>query len=833
MLSRTPSPAAEDGQPSPDAGIARRGSRGMRLSTRLLLLILLCMLPLLAVAIYTQIDLQTQRQPQLSELAMRQAELINGDVASILGGARQFAHAVTDFDGVQRLSGDCGARMSRLAEGLPEYKFVAVFDTNGKIVCSSSPALVAATTASPPDWVSQLLAAHEFNVGRYATQPGIDGPFLPLAMPIFPLQADHPAAPRDPALSGERPVGQFIMALDLGWLARHIEELTLTHSRFLANSGLIIADRDGAILGRFPNPDQDLGQHVSQEVNALFMQGKPGVATVQGGDGKRRLAAYIPDIVPPAGVSEMVTLYTPDLTADIDRATTREIILIAVSAVLALTLTLLAGRRFVFRPTQRLIAAARRWQAGDLSARADIDERRSEFGTLALAFNAMASALQARDLERRLEAELLEAQVLERTRELSDSNNRLQVEIAEREKTEAALHQAHKLQAVGQLAGGIAHDFNNMLATILGNLELIERRLPPGSSVEQERLLTLIERATGAVQRGAQLTSRLLAFSRRQRLAAKTTDLNRLVADLVTLASSTLGRRVQVTTELASELWPCMVDPSQIEAAILNLCLNARDAMPDGGQISIITTNHSVATTSDELDAGDYVWVRIIDTGTGMTPDVQRRAFEPFFTTKGPGGSGLGLSQVYGLVRQSGGAVRIKTAPGEGTEVSLLLPRAAVASDAEPATRRIEPADRLPPSTAMVVDDDPAVRQVTADMLRDLGCQVLEASGGEEALTVMGSAATPVNLVLLDYAMPGMNGIQLAQKIRERGILAPIVLATGYAELADPPEDGAGLLDGLLRKPFTIRELQAILGRVRPRPFPGSNVVPLRTPRRG
>ncbi len=184
----------------------------------------------------------------------------------------------------------------------------------------------------------------------------------------------------------------------------------------------------------------------------------------------------------------------------------------------------------------------------------------------------------------------LEAQVAERTRELSESNNRLQVEIAGREKTEAALHQAQKLQAVGQLAGGIAHDFNNMLATVLGNIELMERRLSQAAKNwtenDTERLQKLIERATGAVQRGGQLTSRLLAFSRRQRLAARPTDINALLQELITLATSTLGRRVQVVAELREDLWPAMVDPSQVEAGILNLCLNARDAMPDGGTLT-------------------------------------------------------------------------------------------------------------------------------------------------------------------------------------------------------------------------------------------------------
>ena len=352
------------------------------------------------------------------------------------------------------------------------------------------------------------------------------------------------------------------------------------------------------------------------------------------------------------------------------------------AALVALILAWVAGRRFIYQPTEALLQAARRWREGDLGARARLTDAGSEFAALAQSFNAMAAGLQAREMERRMQSSFLEAQVAERTRELSESNNRLQVEIAGREKTEAALHQAQKLQAVGQLAGGIAHDFNNMLATVLGNLELMERRVSQAADdwtdADTERLQRLIERATGAVTRGGQLTSRLLAFSRRQRLTARATDINALLRELITLATSTLGRRVQVVPELADDLWPAMIDPSQVEAAILNLCLNARDAMPDGGRLTIHTTNVTIEPgggkhADNELCPGEYVQVCISDTGTGMSPEVKARAFDPFFTTKGPSaGSGLGLSQVYGMARQSGGNVVIDSTPDEGTRVTAV-----------------------------------------------------------------------------------------------------------------------------------------------------------------
>jgi CheY-like chemotaxis protein len=263
-----------------------------------------------------------------------------------------------------------------------------------------------------------------------------------------------------------------------------------------------------------------------------------------------------------------------------------------------------------------------------------------------------------------------------------------------------------------------------------------------------------------------------------------------------------------------------MVDPSQVESAILNLCLNARDAMQDGGRLTIRTSNLMVPAGQSggdsQLPPGAYVQVCILDTGTGMSPEVKARAFDPFFTTKGPGaGSGLGLSQVQGMARQAGGSVSIDSTPGKGTRVTLCLPRAVANEDAGTTTgeNRVDlPKHGAAGELILVVDDDNAVRQVTVEMARDLGCDVAQASGGEQALALV-EKLTP-KLILLDYAMPGMNGLQLARALRERGLTAPIALVTGYAELSET-DVAAAELGGLLRKPFTIRELQGLLTQLR------------------
>ena len=409
------------------------------------------------------------------------------------------------------------------------------------------------------------------------------------------------------------------------------------------------------------------------------------------------------------------------MLADLDRVTLHGTLLTIAGALISLLLALAVGQRFVRCPTEALLAAARHWTSGDLTARTRPTEPPgSEFGNLAAAFNEMAGAL---DRQRRELQELnatLEARVQSRTQDLTESGNRLQVEMAEREKTEATLRQAQKLQAVGQLAGGIAHDFNNLLTAIVGALELLRARLPAG----QEGLVRLLDTALGAAERGGRLTGQLLAFSRRQQLLPVPSDLNVTVIALSNLLGSTLGRSVRIQTDLVQDLWPAMVDPSQIEAAIINLAINARDAMPEGGVLTIATRNVPLEVGGSLLP-GDYVAVHVTDTGIGMTPELIAHVFEPFFTTKETGlGSGLGLSQVHGLATQSGGDVRIKSKPGEGTTVTLLLPRA----KSLPITVQPDPGS-TPQATRrrariLVVDDDRDVRQMTGETLTERGYSV-------------------------------------------------------------------------------------------------------------
>jgi PAS domain S-box-containing protein len=387
------------------------------------------------------------------------------------------------------------------------------------------------------------------------------------------------------------------------------------------------------------------------------------------------------------------------------------------------------------------------------------------------------------------------------------------------EQTRAALVQAQKMETVGQLTGGIAHDFNNLLTAILGGATLLERRAGERLDADGRRLLSSIRQAAG---RAAELTHRLLAFSRRQTLAPRPTDLNRLVAGMSELLRRTLGEAVAVETVLAGGLWPCLVDANQLENAVLNLAVNARDAMPDGGRLTIETANayldEAYAATHAEVAPGQYVMVAVSDSGTGMAPEVLARVFEPFFTTKPEGrGTGLGLAQVYGFVKQSGGHIKAYSELGQGTTVKVYLPRHAGEGGAE--ERREGPSYAELPrgrgEAVLVVEDHEEVRDYAVNALAHLGYRVLEAPDARAALDLL--AREPgVALLFTDVGLPsGMNGRKLAEEATRRAPGLLVLFTTAYARNAISHH---GVLDRdvhLLPKPYTIdvlaRKLRDVL----------------------
>jgi signal transduction histidine kinase len=430
----------------------------------------------------------------------------------------------------------------------------------------------------------------------------------------------------------------------------------------------------------------------------------------------------------------------------------------------------------------------------------------------------------------------LEQRVAERTAALEAStqalitlNNELEHRIEERtrerEQALAQLFEAQKMDTIGQLTGGVAHDFNNLLMAILGSLDLLRKRLP-----DDARMLRLIDNARQGAERGAALTQRLLAFARRQELKPEVVDLAKLITGMEELLHRASGPAVRIAKSLPTDLGLIRVDANQLELALLNLAVNARDAMPLGGTLGIFAHDETSDGT-DGLVPGNYVRVSVIDSGMGMDELTLAKATEPFFTTKGPGkGTGLGLSMVQGLAAQSNGLLRLASQPGKGTTVNLWLPRADLDGVAPLNTQELtEVASQAPsgvlPCTILLVDDDALVSMATAATLEDLGHTVVEASSAMEALAALQSGAR-IDLVITDHAMPEMSGVELAKRLKESHPTLPVILATGYAELSNDIENSPDL--PRLSKPYSQHDLAAAIRTVFGASVAHGNVVPIR-----
>ncbi|MFN3945644.1 MAG: CHASE domain-containing protein [Allosphingosinicella sp.] len=390
-----------------------------------------------------------------------------------------------------------------------------------------------------------------------------------------------------------------------------------------------------------------------------------------------------------------------------------------------------------------------------------------------------------------------EQEVALRTAELTAANRSLVAEAEAREAAEAQVRQMQKMEAIGQLTGGIAHDFNNMLAVVIGNLDIVERRLG-----DPEKMARAVHNARAGAEKAADLTARLLAFGRQQALSPRVLAPNLLVASMSELIRRTIGETIRLEAALGKDVGPVFADPTQLENAILNLAINARDAMPDGGVLKIETT-----ARGPQGQGGSWVTIAVSDTGHGMSPDIAERAIEPFFTTKEVGrGTGLGLSQVYGFVRQSGGAFRLLSSPGAGTTVEIHLPRHDGPDAAGPVDEEAVP-EALPRGRGelvLVVEDEEQLRELSAGSLRDLGYRTLEAANGVEALALL-ERHPDIALLFTDMVMPEMTGGRLAEAARRLRPDLPILFTTGYS-----PDNAGDAADGaVLQKPFALHQLAA------------------------
>jgi signal transduction histidine kinase/ActR/RegA family two-component response regulator len=427
--------------------------------------------------------------------------------------------------------------------------------------------------------------------------------------------------------------------------------------------------------------------------------------------------------------------------------------------------------------------------------------------------SALQSALRARQRQyeirallaaREQTAQQLEKLVVERTRALEEANKHLRLEMEERARVEETLRQAQKIEAIGQLTGGVAHDFNNLLMVISGGLDMLDRQADPN------RRRRLMDGMIQAAQRGASLTRQLLAFSRRQKLRPESLDIAAQIGGMRELLDRSLRGDVHVEFDFPNSLWPVEVDPGELELVILNLAVNARDAMPSGG--TIIVRGENVPNWTDEQVAGDYVRLSVVDTGIGMSPEIVSRVFEPFFTTKDVGkGSGLGLAQVHGFATQSKGTVRIQSKVGRGTSIELYLPRS---FDIPSKERHLIDLTRVRPKKSsqgrtLLVEDDDEVAALVAEMLSQLGYDVTRAASAAAALGALADGRS-VDVVFSDIMMPGgMNGVELALEIKRRRSDIPVLLTSGYAEAAAHEAEAADIQ--ILAKPYHIDELAAAL----------------------
>ncbi|HEV7158734.1 MAG TPA: response regulator [Caulobacteraceae bacterium] len=429
-------------------------------------------------------------------------------------------------------------------------------------------------------------------------------------------------------------------------------------------------------------------------------------------------------------------------------------------------------------------------------------------------FEARARMAELRESGERLQAALeagrrlndtLEERVVERTAELNNAHVAMLTEIGQRERAEDLLRQSQKMEMIGQLTGGVAHDFNNLLMAVLGNLELLAKHLP-----RDPRAARLIDAASQGAQRGAALTQRLLAFARRQDLQIRPTDLVALMKGMTDLLEHSLGPQIELRTDLPLTLPPALIDANQVELALLNLAVNARDAMPEGGTLSIKAEAVKTAACAD-LREGAYVRLSIADAGLGMDSETLSKATEPFFSTKEVGkGTGLGLSMVHGLAVQLEGALRLTSTEGVGTVAELWLPvTESAVRDADDLGREPPRDPSAPPMKILLVDDDELIAASTADMLEDLGHEVSKVNSGESALRLLGGGQS-FDLMITDYLMPRMTGAQLARKARRIRPQMPILLATGYADLAA----GAEMHLPRLFKPYQQAQLAEEINRV-------------------
>ncbi|HEY0183847.1 MAG TPA: ATP-binding protein [Rhodopila sp.] len=734
----------------------------MRLLTRLFALVILTLLPMVAIEVYDEVDTRALRADEGRDEALRLVRLVAQEQSKVVAGARQLLTALGKMPAVRnRDMAACHAFLQDLASSYPQYLGFVSIDLAGHPVCAGGPTGSVAFLGDRP-YFRLAIASRDFALGEYEDDTPSRRAAIFFAQPSYDARGE---------INGVVAAG-----LSLDWLNGELARNPLPPKATVS-----VIDRAGTILGRYPGAEQFVGTKVSGQSHSDMLAGGEGVGEATGFDGVVRIYSYAPLPGGPSGMTLSVGLDKGEILKGSEAANRRDVAVIAGSCVLALLLAGIGARAFISRPIGILLDAAELWRKGDLGARVPFPEARSEFGRLGAAFNAMAAAIGMREQD-------LERRVRERT-------EALQAAMAAQQAAEAALHESRKMETIGRLTGGVAHDFNNLLAVIVGNIELVRARLGP-EHPEVPRL----HAAMRSANRGAGLVQQLLAFARRQNLRPRAVDLNHHILDSKDMLQRLLRSDVSVEVALSPEAWLVRVDPNQLEAAILNLAVNARDAMPNGGTLRLETKNATFTNQPGGAEVtGDFVALTVSDTGTGIPSEILEKVFEPFFTTKEIGAvSGLGLSMVQGFARQSSGSVFIESSVGRGTSVTLYLPRAGEPVTAV-AVSLAEPVGGN--GTVLLVDDDDSVRAVTTELLEMIGYTVVTAHSAADAIACFERDREGIDILITDLVLAdGADGIDLAASVRGIRPGLPVLLITGYgAALADQMRSG-GM--PVLAKPF-------------------------------
>jgi PAS domain S-box-containing protein len=858
----------------------------------LLGLVLAGVVPVVALTIHADLVQrgQARRDVQVeAERLTRLAVLRHGD---LVDAGRDVLLTMVQLPAVRALDPlTCSQQLEALQALYPRFAVIGLADAKGDLLCSGLPASGPLNFADRA-WFQRTVATGAFAVGDYQVGRISGRPTLVFGYPLF---------------EGSQLRGVAFAALDLAWLQQFADQ-----ARLPAGAVLLIADAQGRLLARAPSERAEVGSALPERRLAeRIRQGRAGAVEGKGGDGAHRLFSVIPLTPgPEAYASLAVGIPTSTAYADADRTLQRNLLLLAVIALLGTGVAWMVANRFLLRPTDRVLSASGRLAAGDLGARAGPPYRPGELGEVARAFDGMARALERREREisqsraqlqaildnapvaiymkdleghyllvnngfeqltgvGRLEAlgrtaadvhqpsfarvvtthdeEVLQAREPRQFKEIipGDEGTRtfrslrfplfsessapyavcgITTEITEEVRAEAErvalenrLQQVARMESLGKLAGGVAHDFNNLLAVILNYADFVLAALPEEAPEELQPALTSarddVKNILLSAEKAAALTRQLLIFARRDQFKPSVLDLNEVVADLEPLLRRTLGEDVRLEFSLKRGLWPVRADRSRLEQVMVNLSVNARDAMPGGGSLSVTTEN--VVLEPDEgrrlgLQGGPYMRLTVVDTGTGMSPDVAARAIEPFFTTKPKGqGTGLGLATVFGIVADAGGQLLLDTRVGKGTTIQVYLPTS-LERPLEVSVPHV-PFALARGETVLVVEDEEPVREVARRILAESGYAVLTAPDGSEALRVCREHDGPIDLLLTDVVMPGLSGPELVEQAR---LLRPDMRAlyiSGYPEDFLARRHDVDKATTLLGKPFTAQTLLRVV----------------------